>query len=186
MAENFYEYRDTPFRLLQILEERCREITQSYSGGSERREWVGIAFRVGQETFITSRSDVKEVLTLIPTTRVPGAKPWVRGLANLRSQLIPVVDMATFIGAGEHQVSGQERMLVVNHDKIPAALIVDEVLGFRRFNDTELTKGNLTDSKLQVGSFVLGTCQRNDDKWPVLGLRKLVESSEFMQASASA
>ena len=77
-------------------------------------------------------------------------------------------------------------MLVVNHDKIPAALIVDEVLGFRRFNDTELTKGNLTDSKLQVGSFVLGTCQRNDDKWPVLGLRKLVESSEFMQASASA
>lgn len=170
---------------MEVMDQRCRDVNQSATGGSERREWVGVAFRIGNETFMTSRSDVREVLTVLPTTRVPGAKPWVRGLANLRSQLMPVIDLARFVGADERQTGGQERMLVINHDKIPAALIVDEVLGFRRFNNSELSKGNSVPSKLNVNAFVLGTCQRAEDTWSVLGLRKLLESTEFMQASAA-
>lgn len=184
MADHFYQYRDNPFQLLQLLEERCRDVDQARAGGSSRREWVGVAFRLGSETFMTSRSDVREVLTVLPSTRVPGAKDWICGLANLRSQLMPVIDLVKLAGAGDHQVSGKERMLVVNHDKIPAALIVDEVLGFRRFNESELSKGQAAVSKLEVSPFVLGTCQRNEDIWSVLGLRKLVESQQFMQSSA--
>lgn len=185
MSEPLYEYRDTPFLLLQLLEQRCREASQSQVGAGNRREWVGVAFRVGKETFLTSRSDVREVLNVIPTTRVPGASDWIRGLANLRSQLIPVIDLARFVGAGEHEISGKERMLVVNHDKIPVALIVDEVFGFRRFSDSELAKGKVANTDYQVEPYVLGTCQRDDNHWSVLGLRKLVESPQFMQSSAA-
>ena len=184
MTENLYALRKEPFHLLQVMEQRCRAVNQSATGGSERKEWVGVAFRVGKETFMTSRSDVREVITVLPVTRIPGAKPWVRGLANLRSQLMPVIDLGKFIGAEDHTVTGQERMLVINHDKIPAALIVDEVLGFRRFNNSELSKEQSSSHSLNIGSFVLGTCQRDNDKWLVLGLRKLLDSKEFMQASA--
>jgi twitching motility protein PilI len=184
MAENLYTFREEPFKLLQIMEQRCRATDQDGSTGSERREWVGVAFRVGNETFMTSRSDVREVLTVLPTTRVPGANNWIRGLANLRSQLMPVIELAKFLGVSEHSSTGLERMLVINHDKIPAALIVDEVLGFRRFVDSELSKGTTAETKLNVGPFVLGTCQRAGNTWSVLGLRKLIESTPFMQASA--
>lgn len=185
MAENLYDYRDSPFRLLQLLETRCREINQSFTGESEQREWVGIAFRIGKETFITSRGDVREILALLPVTRVPGAKDWLLGLANLRSQLMPVIDLTRFLGAGEHSVSGEERMIVVNHDKIPAALIVDEVLGFRRFSESELSADETTASEFDVAPYVLGACQRDAKRWSVLGLRKMVESPQFMQSSAN-
>jgi len=184
MQENLYSYRENPYQLLKELEYRCRTVNQSYAGGGQAKEWVGIAFRIGDEVLMTSRSDVREVLALIPSTRVPGAKAWIKGLANLRSQLIPVIDFAKFLGAEQHQTTGQERMLVVNHDRIPAALVVDEVLGFRRFSESELSKNCGVESIFNLDAFLLGECSRDDNAWPVIGLRKLVESQQFMQSSA--
>lgn len=180
MQESLYTYRESPFQLLKELEQRCRSVNQAYTGGGEAKEWVGIAFRIGEEVLMTSRSDVREVLTLIPATRVPGAQAWVKGLANLRSQLIPVIDFSKFLGAGQHQTTGQERMLVVNHDSIPAALVVDEVLGFRRFSESELSKNFDGDTKFSLDAFLLGKCSRDEKEWPVIGLRKLLESQNFM------
>jgi len=186
MADKLYDYRDSPFHLLQLLEQRCRAVTHGLSTASEKREWVGIAFRIGKETFLTSRSDIREVINTLPATRVPGARNWVRGLANLRSQLLPIIDLSVFLGGQEHQHNPQERLLVVNHDKIPAGFIVDEVIGFRRFTENELHKGQRAQSDLEnIGSFILGTCQRDDDIWSVVGLKKLVESAEFLHASVA-
>ena len=184
MIDNLYTYRETPFHLLKELERHCRAVSLSYSGGGEAKEWVGIAFRIGDEILMTSRSDVREVLALIPSTRVPGAQAWIKGLANLRSQLIPVVDFAKFLGNDRHETTGQERMLVVNHERIPAALVVDEVLGFRRFSESELSKTCSVESKFGLKAFLLGECSRDEQAWPVIGLRKLVESQKFMQSSA--
>ena len=184
MQENLYTYREDPFQLLKELEQRCRSVNQSYTGGGQAKEWVAIAFRIGEEVLMTSRSDVREVLALIPTTRIPGAQAWVKGLANLRSQLIPVIDFSKFLGAKQHETTGQERMLVVNHDRIPAALVVDEVLGFRRFNESDLSKNFDVGTVFNLEAFLLGECSRDEETWPVIGLRKLVESQQFMQSSA--
>ena len=67
------------------------------------------------------------------TTRVPGAKAWIKGLANVRGQLLPIIDLRQFLGSGVTPVTRNTRIVVVNHREIPAGLIVDEVLGFRRF-----------------------------------------------------
>ena len=53
-------------------------------------------------------------------TRVPGAKGWVRGLANVRGQLLPIIDMKQFIGSGVAVLSRNTRIVVVNHREIPA------------------------------------------------------------------
>lgn len=186
MSNQFYALRDEPFRLLHLLEQRCRAVTQGVEATSERHEWVGIAFRIGNEVFLTSRADVREVIGVLPSTRVPGTKVWLRGLANLRSQLLPIIDLSRFAGGHEHRHNPQERLLVVNHPKIPAGLIVDEVIGFRRFTETELFKGKTANSDYAgLNQYVLGTCERNDNVWSVLGLKKLVESPEFLQASAA-
>lgn len=186
MTNEIYALRDDPFRLLQLLEKRCRAVTQGVEATSERREWVGIAFRIGNEMFLSSRGDVREVISVLPTTRVPGTKVWLRGLANLRSQLLPIIDLSRFVGGNEHKHNPQERLLVVNHPKIPAGLIVDEVIGFRRFTEGELFKGKTAKTEYDgLNQYVLGTCERSDSAWSVLGLKKLVESAEFLQASAA-
>ncbi len=68
-------------------------------------------------------------------TRVPGAKSWIKGLANVRGALLPVIDLRQYLGSGATPLTRNTRLLVVNHRDVPAGLMVDEVLGFRRFID---------------------------------------------------
>ena len=87
---------EQPFELLVELERRARAAIAAREGTpTASDEWVGIGFRLGAERFVTSRADVREVLPIPDqVTRVPGAKPWLRGIANLRGQLLTVVDLS--------------------------------------------------------------------------------------------
>src|SRR6202035_57663 len=87
--------RDRPFELLKELEKRSRAVTAgNIPEPSAGREWVGVAFRMGGETFLVAREETREVLGYpAAVTRIPGAKNWVKGLANIRGQLLPMLDL---------------------------------------------------------------------------------------------
>jgi len=130
--------RDRPFELLLALEQWARDIAAGARDGAAGQEWIGVAFRMGGETFLVARDEAREVMGVpSPITRVPGARPWIRGLANVRGQLLPVIDLKQYFGSGESAPGRNTRVIVVNHREIPAGLIVDEVLGFRRFAERE-------------------------------------------------
>ncbi len=88
------------------LERRARAAIAAREGApAAADEWVGIGFRLGAERFVTSRADVREVLPIPEqVTRVPGAKPWLRGIANLRGQLLTVVDLKSFLGRRQRRL----------------------------------------------------------------------------------
>ena len=133
--------REQPFELFLELERRSKAAVAGRAGAAAgTEEWVGIAFRLGGDLFIAPRAEVREVL-MYPhaTTRVPGAKAWINGIANVRGYLLPVVDVKVLLGGGQVNPDRATRLLVVNHREIPAGLVVDEVLGFRRFSTTSLT-----------------------------------------------
>jgi len=129
------ELADRPFELLLELERRARAAIAARDGQkSAVDEWVGIGFRLGAEQFVTGRGDVREVLPLPEhVTRVPGAKPWLRGIANLRGQLLTVVDLKALLGNGSVTPDRRARVLVVASRDVPTGLVVDEVVGFCRF-----------------------------------------------------
>lgn len=177
--------RDRPFELLKELERRSRSASQgAVPEAASGREWVGVAFRMGGETFLVAREETREVLGL-PTaiTRIPGAKSWVRGLANVRGQLLPMLDLRQFLGSGATTPGRNTRVIVVNHREIPAGLIVDEVLGFRRFAESEFdAEGPPT--VIRCDPYLAGAFRRGGEVWPVLSLKSLVESQSFLQAAS--
>ncbi|MGA2343078.1 MAG: chemotaxis protein CheW, partial [Steroidobacteraceae bacterium] len=87
--------RDRPFELLKELEKRSRTVTTANAPeASAGREWVGVACRMGGETFLIAREETREVLGFPAViTRLPGAKSWVKGLANVRGSLLPMLDL---------------------------------------------------------------------------------------------
>src|SRR4051794_35533884 len=131
--------RDRPFELLAELERRGRAVTAAAASENPgAREWVGVAFRMAGELYLAAREETREVLAVPPgLTRVPGAKPWVKGIANIRGQLLPILDLRQYLGSGLTPNSRNVRVIVVNHREVPAGLLVDEGLGFRRFFESE-------------------------------------------------
>src|ERR1700736_5907612 len=65
------------------------------------REWVGVALRMAGDLYLVAREETREVLGVpAAMTRVPGAKAWIKGLANIRGQLLPIIDLRQFLGSG--------------------------------------------------------------------------------------
>jgi twitching motility protein PilI len=177
--------RDRPFELLVELERRGRAITATATADSSQAgDWVGVALRMAGELYLIAREEAREVLGVpTPLTRVPGAKSWILGLANLRGQLLPIIDLRAYLGSGPTPASRNTRVVVANHREIPAGLLVDEVLGFRRFADADFT-ADVPPTIVRCERYVAGSFRRGSEHWPVLGLRALLEDPAFMEASA--
>ena len=147
-------------------------------------EWVGVGFRIGEEQFVADREQVREVLMLPEAmSRVPGAKRWLLGIANLRGHLLPLIDVKLMLGSGRTSLRRTTRVISVNHREMPAGIVVDEVLGFRRFSDHE-HKEQAAETIVRCDRFLSGTYERNEDSWPIFDLFTLVESNLFLQAAA--
>lgn len=179
------QLRDRPFELLAALERRGRAASaapgEEASGG---REWVGVALRMAGELYLVAREETREVLS-VPSqiTRVPGARSWIKGLANVRGSLLPIIDLRQFLGSGTTPMTRNTRVLVVNHREVPAGLLVDEVLGFRRFAETEFS-GETLPTVVRSERYLAGAFRRDQEQWPVLSLRLLVENPGFLDAAA--
>jgi twitching motility protein PilI len=175
--------REYPFELLRELERRSRvAITGSPADDVSGEEWVGIGVRLGQERFVVPRHEVREVLMLPTTlTRVPGARPWIRGLANVRGHLLPVADLRAFLGAGSAGAERSARVLVANNAEFPVGL-VDEVYGFRRFLQREHVS-DFSPTAIRCDAYVEGAFRRGLEVWPVFSVERLLRAREFQHAA---
>lgn len=173
-----------PFELLREIERRSASAQSGVAGVSGASEWVGVGFRIGDEQFVANREHVREVLMLPETmSRVPGAKRWLLGIANLRGHLLPLIDVKLMLGSGRTTLRRTTRVISINHREIPAGLVVDEVLGFRRFMEHEHSE-TTPDTVVRCDRFVAGSYQRNEETWPIFNLFDLLESNLFLQAAA--
>ncbi len=181
-TESLVALRDRPFDLLCALEAVTLG-AEAGEHGADETLWVGVAFAIGEHTFVAARTEIREVITWPGVTRVPRARPWLLGIANVRGQLVPVTDLARWAGLGESPRSRASRVIVVNHPNIVVGLLVDQVIGFRRFTarDAGAHPERLPAS---IAPFLLGAYAREDERWAVIGLHDLVASEAFLQAAS--
>jgi len=173
-----------PILLLQSIERRSKARAFSLPQQIElKNSWDGVGFRLGNIQLVAAVDEVKEILPLPHITSVPGAKRWVKGVANIRGTLLPVMDLSGFL-QGQVSVPGRRsRILVVRHKGISAGLLVDEVLGLKHFLEEEFNT-DAGDVEVALQRFVRGAYRQEGDVWPVFSMGALVESSDFMQVAA--
>lgn len=172
-----------PFALLQELERYARAALRATEDTSDARdEWVGLAFRLGSENFVANRADVREVMPVPEQmTRVPGSKPWLRGVTNVRGQLMTIVDLRAFLGSGGGASDRRNRVLVMASRDVPTGLIVDQVFGFRRFSETEY-ESDAPVPRLRCEQYLRGAYRRASEVWPQFDFSALLEDQHFLNA----
>jgi twitching motility protein PilI len=184
-VESLKDLRDRPFELLAELERRGRAATAS--PGSQQvggQEWVGVALRLAGEMYLVAREEVREVLSVpSPLTRVPGARRWIRGIASVRGQIVPVIDLRDYLGAGPTPDSRNVRIVIAAHREVPAGVLVDEVLGFRRYAEADFST-DLPATALANTRYLAGSFPQSGQSWPVFSVRKLLEDPAFVAGAA--
>jgi twitching motility protein PilI len=127
-------------------------------------------------------AEVDEVLTLPTYTRVPGVKPWLNGVANIRGRLLSVVDLGQMLGGAACSRSPKSRLLAIRKDDLYSGVVVDEVLGLQTFSSQEQQQSNAVAP--EVEPYVKGRFEKGDQHWTVFSLYQLVDAPEFLSVTA--
>ena len=144
--------------------------------------WRGVGFRLGQRRLVSSFEEVVEILALPPVTPVPGAQPWMLGVANVRGSLLPVVDLKQFLEGERTIVHDGQRVLVVRQTGGNVAVIIDELFGQRTFNDTHRAELD-GENEGRYGQLVNQVYRLADTSWGVFSMQTLTRTPEFRQAT---
>jgi len=144
--------------------------------------WRGVGFRLGQRRFVSSFDEVMEILSLPPVTPVPGAQPWMLGVANVRGTLLPVVDLKLFLEGDRTVVHEGQRVLIVRQSGGNVAVLIDELFGQRTFNDSH--RADVAgENDGRYGHFVSQSYRLADTSWGVFSMSTLTRTPEFRQAT---
>ena len=77
------------------------------------REGKYLTFALAQEEFGLEILKVREIIGYIDVTAVPQTPPYVKGVINLRGQVIPVIDLRARFGMETAEITGETCIIVV-------------------------------------------------------------------------
>lgn len=173
-----------PFLVLADYEERS---LAHIAGLPEQLDapglWRGVAYRIGSHRLASGFDEVVEILSIPALTTVPGAQPWMLGVANVRGTLLPVVDLKQFLEGERTVLHESQRVLVVRQPGGEVAVTIDELYGQRSFVDGQgIDVAQVSEGR--YGHFIDRAYHMGEQDWGVFSLDRLARTPEFRQAAA--
>lgn len=105
-----------------------------------------VQFRVAGETYAVPAGHVVEVAPTAELSRVPGTRPGLAGVRNMRGTILPVIDLAALLGIARTTPPG--RVLVAEAGGQQAGFEIDEVDAVRVLAEPDAE----ADSPLLIGA----------------------------------
>ncbi|HEX9627562.1 MAG TPA: chemotaxis protein CheW [Acidiferrobacterales bacterium] len=145
--------------------------------------WSGLGFRLADLQLVTPLNQVAEVLPVSQLTLIPGTKRWLKGVANVRGNLYTIIDLPEYFGKDPVVPDEKTRLLIMNVPSLNAALLVNEVLGLRHF-DEEQESQDLTGMDDPALAHMRGAFLRDGVLWGIFDMNSLAESASFQNVAA--
>lgn len=170
----------------KLLEYEQRSASHGVAGPAEQEKlsnWVGVVFRLGAHHLTAGIEKVSEILNLSNYTQVPGAKPWILGLANIRGNLVTLCDLSWFLSGVRTPITARTRILVTDMQNRPMGFLVDEVIGQRHFHSDDAQETDQFGDS-EVAPFVRKLFQSSNESWGLLEIDELLSDSGFINGAA--
>jgi twitching motility protein PilI len=173
----------SPLEWLAHLERLCLEHAHSLPQQQQNDdEWIGIGFRLGGVQLVAPLGEVSEILTPPSLSHVPRTKAWVCGIANVRGNLMPIMDLQGYLHDKPAILNRRSRILVVNHKGVYSGLVVDAVLGLRHFRDDQRCD-ELPGDDTHIHEYMIHGFRAGNEHWGVFSMHKLAETPQFLKAA---
>jgi purine-binding chemotaxis protein CheW len=122
--------------------------------------------------------DIQKVTTiekLLAITRVPHAPEAVRGVVNLRGEIIPVVELASKLHIGTYTRSDDTRIIIFKIEDLSVGFIVDEVIEVLTILEENIENISQVSNDVAI-DYILGIGKVRGKIVTLLNLDKLVIS----------
>ena len=139
-----------------------------------------LGVQVGSESWLVRLDEAGEVVPPPTIAPVPLARPWFRGLTNIRGNLYTVVDLAVFHGGEQTVITPEARLLLVGERYgMYTALLVHRMMGLKHVQQLQLQEGS-GERPWEAARYV----DQEGKLWRELEMSALVYHNDFLQSAA--
>ena len=96
-----------------------------FKGAGKKEEFLSV--RVAEQEYAMDIRRIREIRGWIASTHLPYAPDYIKGMINLRGNVLVVVDLAARLGLGRTEPNPASVVVVVEHGERVAGLLVDAV-----------------------------------------------------------
>lgn len=141
-----------------------------------------IGFTVMGISHIVPLEEVSEILDVPHVTRLPRVKSWVRGVANVRGRLLPIINIAEFLGGKLSSTLKDRRVIVFEVNDVYVGVVVDSVQGLQKIPVDRYRRELNAQSPLR--KYLEGHYHQLGKELPLFRPHKLISDDVFMDVSA--
>lgn len=173
-----------PFKLLASLANLYSGKAKQLPAEKEISETqTVVCFSLLGENLAIALEELAELLELQNCTRLPRVKRWVKGVANVRGRLLPVMDFAEFLGGRLNTAPKLQRIIVLELGNVYVGLTVDQVYGMRRMNVDDYRK-SFSDIPEVLEPYIEGGFKTDGEQWFLVRPVRLLKDKKFVQVAA--
>ncbi len=99
-----------------------------------------IGFQIADLHLICPFESISEISDIPDVYRVPHLSPWVHGVASLRGEVAPIIDLAHYLKLSQHAEASM--LMVIGHNDERAGLLVNGSPDIYYFSKDHLLKTN--------------------------------------------
>lgn len=141
-----------------------------------------VVFVLDDTQYAVPMENVLELHRLPRVTPLPSSPEWLRGVTNLRGDVLSVVDLRSLLGLPPAESSVSQRLVVVRStvEEIATGWIVDRMIGVRRLAMDDMQPS----STLTIGAavrFLSGIIDCEGQLIAVLDVNRVLSSPEMRQ-----
>ena len=137
----------------QVLEERFEE--------EDTAKDLYLTFEIDEKDYGVEVSKIKEIITMCAVTNLPQTPEYVRGIINLRGDIVPVINVRARFAVPEPDYVDSTCIVVLDLEDYIIGLIVDQVKGV--FTITEENLSSPPDAKLSYDNQFIKSIGKTED-----------------------
>jgi purine-binding chemotaxis protein CheW len=134
-----------------------------------------VNFTVDNVNYGVPVEHVREVRDMQSVTRVPGAPEYVKGVTNLRGQIITVIDLRKRLGLSEGSGVG-EKIMIIDLEKSAVGVVVDSVTEVSTIKAKDIQRD--MEISAQLSDFMLGVGKQDNHLSLILDISKIVRKTD--------
>jgi purine-binding chemotaxis protein CheW len=148
-----------------------------------------LTFFVASEEYAINILKVKEIIEYDTITTVPNTAPWIRGVTNLRGNVVPVIDLSVKFALPATTVSKFTCIVITevlfDGDKLTMGVIADSVSQVVDFSEDEIEAPPPFGTRVRI-EFLVGMGRMGKKFCLILDIDKVLSADELLAVTDSA
>jgi len=146
-----------------------------------------LTFSLGREMYAVKVRNIREVLEVVPITRVPGMPPFMNGVLNLRGSVVPVINLRKKFGMESVADTVETSIIIMEIEEGEEShligVIVDSVHEVMEIQPENIEPAPEMGLKLD-SRFIEGMTQREKGFLVLLDINRVLSSLEVSRVTA--